>query len=476
MTRIHSDLNFCAWLIMPLVLSPALASTGGNGMDATQPLDCVISPSVVADLGSGVPGILSEVRVDRSDFVNAGDVVAELESGVEIVTLELARTRAASTAEVDLRRVNAAFGQRQNRRTKDLSQQKAVSADEVDQRQTQASLADIQLRQAHDTQALSQLEALRAEELLKRRTIKSPIAGVVMDRFKVSGEYVEDQPVVRVAQIDPLHVEVTAPVEQLGMIHKGMQAKVWAGAVASENWQATVDRVDQIADVSSGTFGIRLTMANPDHRIPAGLRCRMQFLPDSATAAQPDPLPTVPFEDSAPRMGATPEPADVASVKPVAGRLCGWLGPYDNARAARLASRPLRVDGVDVSVHQRPAKKMVGLKIVSPPLYTKAERKSYLGRLRASNVTDFIPLSKKQGAWRISLGLYRGRNPAEERVQQLEAKGFEVEIGPWYEHREKHWVLVQGDTSLLDAEVVNRLADLDGETQGSGLCSRLAGR
>ena len=38
------------------------------GMD---PLDCVINPSVVADLGSGVPGILSDISVARSDFVKA---------------------------------------------------------------------------------------------------------------------------------------------------------------------------------------------------------------------------------------------------------------------------------------------------------------------------------------------------------------------------------------------------------------------
>jgi len=281
--------SFRLLLITGLVTLSVSAVGAKKTAQLNGPLDCVINPSVVADLGTGVPGILASVNVDRSDFVKAGDVIAELESGVETAALELARTRAALTAEVDLRRVNAAFGQRQNRRTKDLFKRKAISTNDMDQRETEARLGHIQLRQAEDNQALAQLEMLRAREILKRRTIKSPIDGVVMDRFKVIGEYVEDQPVVRVAQIDPLHVEVIVPVDRLGMIENGMYAKVWSESLDGETWQARVSRVDRIADVASGTYGVRLVMPNPDQRIPAGLRCRMQLV-DS---------PSVPVEEVA---------------------------------------------------------------------------------------------------------------------------------------------------------------------------------
>ncbi|MBT8429115.1 MAG: efflux RND transporter periplasmic adaptor subunit [Gammaproteobacteria bacterium] len=269
--------------LLTLSVSVAAAEKRDAAMD---PLDCVINPSVVADLGSGVPGILSKVQVDRSDFVKAGDVIAELESSVESAALDLARARAALTAEVDLRRVNAAFGQRQNKRTKDLFSRKAISTNDMDQRETESRLAQIQLRQARDNKDLAQLEMLRAQEILKRRTITSPIDGVVMDRFKVIGEYVEDQPVVRVAQIDPLHVEVIVPVEQLGTIRNGMYAEVWSDNVEGESWHAKVSRVDQVADVASGTFGVRLTMPNPDHNIPAGLRCRMQLVEKPVTPVE----------------------------------------------------------------------------------------------------------------------------------------------------------------------------------------------
>lgn len=249
-------------------------------------LDCVLNPSVVADLGSGVPGIVSHLSVDRSDFVSQGDILAELESGVEQASYDLAAARAGMDAEVALRRVNAGFGRRQHKRSLDLFERKVISTNDIDARETEARLARLELQQAIDNKTLAELEKARAEEVLKRRRISSPIKGVVMDRFVTVGEYVEDQPVVRVAQLDPLHVEVYVPVERLGEIQPGMSADVWSDAIQGSSWQATVSRVDRVADVASGTYGVRLVLPNPDYKVPAGLRCRLNF-------AGPDPAPLV---------------------------------------------------------------------------------------------------------------------------------------------------------------------------------------
>jgi RND family efflux transporter MFP subunit len=271
---IHRTFSLLLSAVVCVVPSIGSAEEPASGIGI---LDCVINPSVVADLGSSAPGILGRLHVDRSDFVKAGDVIAELESGVETASVDLAKTRADSTAEVDLRRVNAAFGSRQRKRTKDLFQRNVVSTNDLDERETEARLARIQLRQAVDNQSIAKLELARAEEILKRRTIKSPITGVVMERFKVVGEYVEDQPVARVAQLDPLHVEVIVPVEHLGMVTPGMTAEVWTDVVEGSRWNATVTRVDKVADVASGTYGVRLALPNPNFEIPAGLRCRMEL-------------------------------------------------------------------------------------------------------------------------------------------------------------------------------------------------------
>jgi RND family efflux transporter MFP subunit len=237
----------------------------------------VIDPSITADLGSHIPGILQSVEVDRGDFVRAGDVIAVLESSVDMASLELARTRVLLTAEIELRRANSEFGQRQSKRIADLYKRSMISSKEMDQTHTETKLTQLQLNQALDNQKLAELEYARAKEVVERHTIRSPITGFVMERFKTLGEYVDDQPVVRVAQLSPLNVEVILPVEQLGKIKKGMLADVNADAV-DQTWQATVSRIDPVADVASGTFGVRLLLDNPDYAIPAGLRCKVSFL------------------------------------------------------------------------------------------------------------------------------------------------------------------------------------------------------
>ena len=36
--------------------------------------------------------------------------------------------------------------------------------------------------------------------------------------------------------------------------------------------------VDQVFDAASGSFGVRLELANPNGAIPAGVRCKARFL------------------------------------------------------------------------------------------------------------------------------------------------------------------------------------------------------
>lgn len=47
---------------------------------------------------------------------------------------------------------------------------------------------------------------------------------------------------------------------------------------------ATVTVVDRVIDAAIGTFGVRLSLPNPDYRLPAGLRCQVRFLPGRAPA------------------------------------------------------------------------------------------------------------------------------------------------------------------------------------------------
>jgi len=42
---------------------------------AAEPLNCLIEPDRVADVGSASVGVIEEIRVERGDFVKAGQVL-----------------------------------------------------------------------------------------------------------------------------------------------------------------------------------------------------------------------------------------------------------------------------------------------------------------------------------------------------------------------------------------------------------------
>ena len=67
------------------------------------------------------------------------------------------------------------------------------------------------------------------------------------------------------------------PVSAFGKIRHGQRALVMPEAPVGGRYPARVEIVDQVFDAASGTFGVRLTLPNPERRIPAGLKCRALF-------------------------------------------------------------------------------------------------------------------------------------------------------------------------------------------------------
>lgn len=101
-----------------------------------------------------------------------------------------------------------------------------------------------------------------------------------MERLVEIGEFVSDDEILKLAQLDPLHIEVIMPLDQLDSVREGMQATVYPDQPVGGEYLATIVTVDKVLDAASGTFGVRLELPNPESRLLAGLRCMVKF-PDS---------------------------------------------------------------------------------------------------------------------------------------------------------------------------------------------------
>ena len=147
----------------------------------------------------------------------------------------------------------------------------------MDEAKTNTRISVLELEEAKDNKRLAELELVRSSEVVKRMTIYSPIKGVVMNRFLTEGEYVEDQPIVELAQLNPLNVEIFVNVELLGKIKVGMTGTVNPERPGSGSYEAKVTVVDRVVDAASGLFGVRLELPNPDYKLSAGLKCSVLF-------------------------------------------------------------------------------------------------------------------------------------------------------------------------------------------------------
>jgi len=239
--------------------------------------DGLIEPKQVVELGSPVPGILESVNADRGDVIKEGQALALLQSGVEKATMDLARARAEFEGTIQSRKAELEFAIRNQERRKELYEKKALPFQEWDEVETKRIVAELALNEAIESKRIAEMEYKRAQEVYKRMTIRSPLTGVVMERHLFPGEYVEDKPILKLAQINPLHVEVVMTVEKWGLVKEGMEASVRPESPVGGLYKAKVAVVDKVVDAASGTFGVRLELPNPDYRLPPGLKCKVIF-------------------------------------------------------------------------------------------------------------------------------------------------------------------------------------------------------
>ncbi|BBB27536.1 efflux RND transporter periplasmic adaptor subunit [Amphritea japonica] len=241
-------------LTMPLDLSPGSASQesqeGIHKGELLPATDCLLAPSVDTSIASSVVGVIDRVMVQRGDFVKKGEVLVKLRSKVEQATLKL-------------KQAQAEYGRRTIKRNTELYERNLISEQEKDE--------------IIINNRLYGFEVTQTKAMLDQKTIRSPIDGVVVDTFLDPGEYVGEEPILQVAQLNPLYIEAVVPARYFGEIIEGNVAEVTLEEPLESQHQAKVVIVDRVLDAASGTFGVRLTLPNPAYLLPAGLKCSIRF-------------------------------------------------------------------------------------------------------------------------------------------------------------------------------------------------------
>lgn len=271
----------CRHLALLILSAGVLALAPGvtRAQSVDDVFDCVIQPRAVINIGSPAEGILREIGVRRGDIVEAGQVLARLDTSIEEAQVAIARARAENRSQIEASRTRLDYESSRLGRITALFDRDVMTAEKLEEAQTQHQLADFALRSAETEIHIATLELRRARALVAMRTVRSPVEGVVIETMMSPGEYAYAQsPILTLAEIDPLHVEVFVPLALYNEIFLGSAAEVTPSEPVGGVYAAEVGVVDRVHDAASGTFGVRLLLDNPGYHLPAGIRCSVRFL------------------------------------------------------------------------------------------------------------------------------------------------------------------------------------------------------
>jgi RND family efflux transporter MFP subunit len=244
------------------------------------PYECLIEPNQSIEIRSSVEGVIEKVMVKRGDKVRAGQVLAQLESNAERSAVELARYRSEVEGRIATAKNRSDYATKKLDRSNNLYAKSFVAAQVRDEAEAEKKITESELREATENREVAKYEHRHALDLLSRRTLRSPIDGVVMDRLLNPGDLAEAgtgrKPILKLVQVAPLRVEVVLPLEAFGKLKLNSTAEVLPEGLGGR-YGATVTVIDSVLDSASGTFGVRLTLPNAKGDLPAGIRCQVDF-------------------------------------------------------------------------------------------------------------------------------------------------------------------------------------------------------
>ena len=204
---------------------------------------------------------IKDIEVEEGDKVKQGDVLAHLLNDRE--QLEVKR------CENLIKRAEFEY-----KGMKTLADEKLATEDSEVEKETDLEAA--------------KLEYQLAATALDEKTIKSPLSGIVVKRYKEPGESVDRmEKLFDIVNIDQVYIQFYLEpglIEKLAVKDK-IPIHFPAFNEGAQQYEASVAFIDPRIDAASGLFRVKLLLDNPNHDIKAGMRGQADFSRPAKTAA-----------------------------------------------------------------------------------------------------------------------------------------------------------------------------------------------
>lgn len=234
---------------------PVEAATVANGdvaafYSGTATLEADEQAMVVAQ----ITGVVLDIYAEEGDFVEAGQVLARVET--DRYRLEVEKAQAA------LKRLETDY-----QRKKELFDKELVSADDFER-----VSAELQAQKAAFDLARLDLEFT---------SIRAPLSGYVSERLVRAGNLVKlHDPVYRITSYDPLLAVLHVPERELSVLRNGLEVSMLLDAWPGEAFSGEIIRISPVIDPGTGTFRVTARVNDHDQMLKPGLFGRIEILYD----------------------------------------------------------------------------------------------------------------------------------------------------------------------------------------------------
>ena len=224
-----------------------------------------INPVTLVNVGTQVSGRVKKIYADYNDQVKKGQILLELED--ELFKAQIAQSVGNvkdNEASLELAKANEA-------RMRSLFEKEYVSKQELDQSVQALKSAEAQL-------STTKAQLKRDQTNYGYSIIKSPVAGVVVDRVVDVGQTVaaslQTPTLFKIAQdLSKMQIDTSFAEADIGRIQVGQVAKFNVDAFPNTNFEGVVKqiRLNPTNTANVVTYDIVISMDNPDQRLLPGM-------------------------------------------------------------------------------------------------------------------------------------------------------------------------------------------------------------
>jgi RND family efflux transporter MFP subunit len=230
-------------------------------------------PVADVQVSSSAAGLVQRIAVKPGRFVKPGETLVELDSSSQQVELRRRTVVLDDNSEIQtaLQRL-AALSDLLKMTEIVASNSQSISKEELVKARMEKAAAQGRVSQLEAQKARERVEHDQAQLELQQRTVRAPVAGVVVDVPLEVGEWAKPGDViVRLADISQVELRLNLPQAAAASFRLGSRviAHFEAGA-SSQPFTGVVNFVSPLADSASGLVDVRIRFANPKGRIRPG--------------------------------------------------------------------------------------------------------------------------------------------------------------------------------------------------------------